>query len=260
MNLEDRKAAILWMLESQSSVSVSELSEKFKISEVSIRKQLVTMEREGSIRRTWGGAVSAHGSLNEFSHEEKETRNLEEKQAMAQAAYDLINDGDAVFLDSGTTTLQLARLLAAGDKRRVMIVTNALNIALEFRAAEDIEVVLIGGQFRHRILCCTGFFTMEALKHLYFDKGFVTGNHFTEERGFTTPSLQEAEMKRRVIEISKESYILMDYSKYGDDSLSLIAPCEAVDFIITDWRIPEGKIRQFAEKNVQVVAAQKKHG
>lgn len=257
MSIEARKATILSMLAQKSSVSVSELSEKFKLSEVSVRRLLVSMEKDGSIKRTWGGAVSAQSSLSELSHKEKETRNQEEKQSIAQAAYARISDGEAIFLDSGTTTLALARLLAKGSKRRVMVVTNALNIALEFRDAEDIEVMLIGGQFRHRILCCTGFFAMESLKHLYFDKGFVTGNHFTEERGFTTPTLQEAEMKRKVIAVSKESYILMDASKYGDDSLSLIAPCEAVDYVITDWRLPSVVARQFAEKGVQMIITEK---
>ena len=251
-----RKEALLKLLTQKSMVSVSELSGLFHLSEVSIRKLLVQMEAEGSLKRTWGGAVSAHGSLSEFSHEEKAALNLEEKKAIAKTAYDCIANGEAIFLDSGTTTLELARLIAKGDKRDIMIVTNALNIAMEFHLAEDIEVMLIGGHFRHKILCCTGFFALEALKHLFFDKGFVTGNHFTPERGFTTPSLQEAEMKRKVLEVSKESYILMDSSKYGNDSLSLIVPCEAVNFLITDNHIPQATILQLQEKGLQVLVAQ----
>lgn len=256
MKVDSRKKTILRLLAQKSSVSVSELSAMFSLSEVSIRRLLVAMEKEGSIKRTWGGAVSTQSSLSEFSHEEKAAKNLEQKQRIAQAAYDHILDGEAIFLDSGTTTLALARLIARGDKRSVMVVTNALNIAMEFQKTEDIEVMLIGGQFRHRILCCTGFFAMEALKHLFFDKCFVTGNHFSGERGFTTPSLQEAEMKRKVISVSKESYILMDASKYGDDSLSLIVPCEGVDSLITDWRLQERIVSQLGERGLQVIVAQ----
>lgn len=255
MNIETRKNIILQMLAQKSSVTVLELSEKFGLSEVSIRRLLVAMENEGSITRTWGGAVSTQSSLSEFSHEKKEMLNLPQKQAIALAAYERIVDGDALFLDSGTTTLALARLIAQGEKRHVMVVTNALNIALEFRNAEDIHVMLIGGEFRHKILCCTGLFAMDSLKQLFFDKGFATGNHFTDERGFTTPSLQEAEMKRKVLSISKESYILMDASKYGNDSLTLIAPCEEVDYLITDSRLPQEAIRRIAERGIEVIAA-----
>ncbi len=256
MKTDVRRKTILRLLAQKSSVSVSELSAMFSLSEVSIRRLLVIMEKEGSIKRTWGGAVSMQSSLSEFSNDEKATKNLEQKQRIAQAAYDRIQDGEAVFLDSGTTTLGLARLIVRGDKRRLMVVTNALNIAMEFQKTEDIEVVLIGGQFRHRILCCTGFFAMEALKHLFFDKCFVTGNHFSAERGFTTPSLQEAEMKRKVIFASKESYVLMDASKYGDDSLSLIIPCEDANYLITDWRLQERDAMLLGERGLQVIIAQ----
>jgi DeoR/GlpR family transcriptional regulator of sugar metabolism len=239
-------------------VSVSELSKLFKLSEVSVRKLLDSMEQAGQLKRTWGGAVSIYGSLRELTNDEKLPKHFEEKKAIAQAAYDCIKDGDAIYLDSGTTTIQLAKLIVSGPKRKIMVATNATNISMELAKAPDIQTIVIGGEFRHKIYSCVGYIALMCLENLYFDKGFITGNHFSLERGFTTPTLQEAELKHRVLTVSKERYVLMDYSKFGDDSLVLISSLKDVDNIITDWHIPPEIVKQFNDRGVNVIVGNKK--
>lgn len=255
MRQEERRSYILKQLNDKSSVTVSELSEAFGLSEVSVRKLLVSMEQEGVLKRTWGGAVSAYGSLREFSHQEKEFLHKEEKTAIARAAYDCISDGEAVFLDSGTTTIQLARLMVTGPKRNIMVCTNSIHIAMELSKAGDLQVIVTGGELRANIYSCVGSLAAAALDQLYFDKGFVTGNHFTLEHGFTTPIPAEAELKLQVLKASKEKFILMDYTKFGDDSLVSIAPPEGVDVLITDWHMPKSVADEFLAKGVKVIAA-----
>lgn len=250
---KERQEYILRQLQEKSSVTVAELSEALELSEVSIRKLLMAMEQEGKLKRTWGGAVCAYGSLREFSHQEKEPLHLREKQAIARAAYECINDGDAVFLDCGTTTIQLARLIISGPKRKILVCTNAINIAMELARAEDIHTIVIGGELRGNILSCVGSLAEWSLQRLFFDKGFVTGNHFTAEHGFSTPIFPEAELKRRVLSVSKEKFILMDYSKYGDDSLVQVAAPQQIDTLITDWHAPQQLVREFGEKGVKVI-------
>ena len=253
MLAEDRRSYILKLLETRSSVTVTELSTAFGLSEVSVRKLLSSMEQEGLIKRTWGGAVSAYGSLREFYHKEKEPVCLPEKLSIARAAYDCIADGDAVFLGCGTTTVQLARLIRSGKKRNLMVATTGLNIAMELADAEDISVIVIGGELRHRILSCTGTFAENMLKTMFFDKGFIGGNHLTLEHGFTTPKVQEAKLKRMIMENCKEHYILLDHSKFGDDSLSLIAPVEQLGCVITDWKAPQEIVAGLQEQGVRVI-------
>lgn len=255
MHKKDRKSYIMRLLGEKSAVTVAELSEAFQLSEVSVRKLLDTMEKEGNIRRTWGGAVSAVGSLGEMAYEEKIVRHLAEKRAIAQVAYDLINDGDAVYLDSGSTTLQLARLLASGDKRKVFVCTHALNIAYEFRGAEDMALLFIGGAFQHRILACGGGMAREMIGRMHFDRGFLTGSHFSQTHGFTTPNLEEAEVKRAVLSAAKETYMLADYSKYGHASLAQIAPCAEIGTLITDWHAPVDSIERFSAQGMRVLCA-----
>lgn len=255
MNQEERRKYILEQLQLRSSISVSELSGTFGLSEVSVRKLLAGMEQEGALKRTWGGAVSACGSLREFSHQENEARRIEEKRQIARAAYEYIGDGEAVFLDSGTTTLELAKRIVEGPKRNIVACTNNIRVALELARAEDIRSIIIGGELRTNIYSCVGYLSEQTLSGLFFDKGFLSGNHFTLERGFSTPTLGEAELKRKVLSISKEKYMLMDYAKFGDDSMVLIAPPEGIDVLITDWHAPETLEKGFFEKGVKLVAA-----
>lgn len=252
---KERKKYVVRLLEAQSSVSVAELSKALTLSEVSIRKLLDEMEREGTIRRTWGGAVSALGSLGEPSYEEKSIRHLAEKQAIAALAYDLIQDGDAIFLDSGTTTLQLATLLAHGNKRKIFICTNALNIAMAFQEAGDIEVMLLGGTFHHRLLACSGATACGVLRNFFFDKGFLSGSHFSVEHGLTTPNMQDAELKRTALSVIKEPYALMDASKYGNDSLALVASCKETGALISDDRLAKGTVSRLEAEGVRILLA-----
>lgn len=127
---QGRKDYILQLLNEKPLVTVTELAEAFSLSEVSVRKLLTAMEKEGLLTRSWGGATRAENALHEYSHVEKEKLHLEEKKAIARFCYGEISDGESVFLDSGTTTIQLARLIASGAKRHILIVTNALNIAM----------------------------------------------------------------------------------------------------------------------------------
>ena len=256
MNQEERRKYICDQLKVRSSISVAELAETFGLSEVSVRKLLAAMEQEGALKRTWGGAVSAGGSLREFSHQENETRQTQEKRAIARAAYEYIQDGEAVFLDSGTTTLELARLIVAGPKRKILPCTNNLLVAMELARASDIQSILVGGELRTNIYSCVGYLAEQVLNNLFFDKGFISGNHFTLERGYSTPTLGEAELKRKILSISKEKFVLMDYSKYGDDSMVLIAPPEGADVVITDWHAPVRLAEGFAKKGVKLVTAQ----
>lgn len=253
---KNRNSYIMRQLTEKPMVTVAELCEAFQLSEVSVRKILDAMEKEGRIRRTWGGAVSAAGSMGEPSFEERMAQNWAQKCAIAQIAFDLIVDGDAVYLDSGTTAQQLARLLAAGHKRKVLVCTNALNVALEFRGAEDIELVFVGGHFQARMLSCCGGVAQEMLRKLYFDKAFLTGSHVSLERGFTTPSLQEAEIKRAVLASAKEVFILADSSKHGGDSLAIIAPAAEMGTWITDGALGAEAIHAFEAQGVRMLLPQ----
>lgn len=254
--IDERKEYIEKLLKDRSSVTVAELSKTFEISEVSVRKLLDTMEQEGRIKRTWGGAISAFGSLRELSFHEKEPQNYEEKQAMAREAYKYIDDGDAIFLDNGTSTFELVHEIVNGPKRNIMVCTNTINIAMELVKADDIQMMFVGGDVRHNVMSCVGAMCISALDQLIFDKCFSSCTRFSLRNGFSTPSMLEAEVKRKAMQTSKKVIALADYSKFGDDSLVVIAPITTANIVVTDWRAPQDLVEQFADKGVDLIIAQ----
>ena len=260
MLADNRKEYILRKLEERSFVRVNELSRDLELSEATVRKLLMQMEEDGLLKRNWGGAVAVSGVATEFPYQDKMSKQLTEKRSIAQAAYDLIGDGETVFLDSGTTTGQLARLIARGPKRNIVVCTNALNILLELVKAEDIRTIMIGGEFRHSIYSCVGPLSTLVMGGLAFDKSFVTGSHFTLNRGFSTPELREASTKQCALKMARYKVVLMDSGKLGRDSMVIIAPPDGVDMLITDWKLKPEVKGQFEQMGVEVIAAEEMAG
>lgn len=255
MLADNRKEYILQKLGERSFVRVAELSRELALSEATVRKLLMQMEEEGLLKRNWGGAVSVSGVATEFSFRDKTSRQLQEKQAIGRAAYDLISDGETIFLDSGTTTGELAKLIARGTKRKIVVCTNALNILMELSRAEDIRTIMIGGEFRHSIFSCVGPLSSLVMNGLVFDKAFITGSHFTLERGFSTPELREAATKQAAMKSARYRVVLMDSDKFGQDSMVIVAPPDKVDMLITDWQIKPEVAERFEGLGVEVIAA-----
>lgn len=255
---EDRKQIILELLEERNAVTVVELSGVLSLSEVSVRKILKDMEDSGLLKRTWGGAVSRSGSQKELEHDQKATRHISEKNAMAAVALSLINDGDAIFLDSGSTNLALAELLAKQSWQNLAVGTNALNIASRLANIKGITVIMTGGELRGNALSCVGPIAENTLKTTFFDKGFVSTYRITPRHGISTPNVYEAHFKQCLMRACKENIVMADHSKFGDDSMMQIAELDELDCIITDWLISAEMLRQIQDINENVIVAEKK--
>ena len=199
--------------------------------------------------------MSLTASIREFEEKEKEKRNTNEKKAIARMAYDYIEDGETIFLDAGSTTLELVRFVKKGNKRNIVVVTNAINLAVELIEAEDIELILIGGNVRHRILSCVGGITEKAIKGLFFDKLFLGTNSIDIEHGITTPNTYEAQVKQCMLKSAGEKVLLVDYSKFNTASLTKVAPVTGVDLIITDWNTNQVYVQDLRELGVEVMVA-----
>jgi DeoR/GlpR family transcriptional regulator of sugar metabolism len=253
---EERKRAILDILQEKTSVSVGELRDLFNVSDVTIRKILNELDGYGFLKRTRGGAVSLATSIREFEEKEKEKKNTAEKKAIAKIAYEQIEDGETAFIDAGSTTLELIRLIKNGNKRNIVVITNAINLAVEMVDAEDIDLILIGGNVRHRILSCVGGLTERAIESLFFDKVFLGVNSIDIEHGVTTPNTYEAQVKQCMLKSAKEKIVLADYSKFNEVSLAKVCPMDSIDQLITDWNVQEDYIKLIRELGVDVIVAQ----
>ncbi|OYP58174.1 hypothetical protein CG709_00715 [Lachnotalea glycerini] len=213
------------------------------------------LDHQGLLRRTRGGAVSLQMAVRELDEKEKEKTNIKEKRAIVKKAYAMIDDSDTIFLDAGSTTLELVKLIRNGNKRDITVVTNALNIAYELVSSYDIEVVVIGGLLRHKIMSCVGGITESALSSMYFDKVFLGANSLSLELGVTTPNLYEAQVKQSMLKSAKKAILICDSSKFGITTMAKICSLDSFDAVITDSHLSKEEQRKIKDAGINLVIA-----
>jgi DeoR family fructose operon transcriptional repressor len=229
---EERRRRIVAMVGAASKVTVSDLAARFGVSGATVRADLRALHGEGFLTRTHGGAIPRGTAGSERSSSEKATERLEEKRRAARAAAELVADGDTIILDTGTTTLELARLIR--DRFRGTVVTNDWAIARTLEDAEAIKVILLGGTLRRGFHCTVGPAGREMLTRLKVDKAFMGANGFSPEAGATTPDQDQAETKRSMVAAARQVILVCDSSKIGRVSFVQFASCAELDFLATD--------------------------
>ncbi len=236
MLAEERRRQILHLVNEEGKVLVEDLAKRFSTSEVTIRLDLEDLQGRGLVHRTHGGALPVpNGALLDRNLAEKEKLYRREKARIAQAAAKLVQEGQSVVLDSGSTTTMIARVLRTF--RNLTIITNALNIAAEL-AGSNLEVILVGGGLRKESFSLVGPFAEEVLGKLSPDILFLGVDGFDVGFGMTTPNPQEARVNRLMVEAADRTVVVCDSSKFGRRSLCLIAPTSAADQVITDSGVP----------------------
>ncbi len=247
----ERRRAILELLQRERRVLVADLAQRFRTSQVTIRKDLEALHLRGLIQRTHGGALPAHdGALEDRSLREKERLHRKEKVRIAAAAARLVSEGQVVILDSGTTTTEIARALR--NLQNLTVITNAVNIAAEL-ASSPVEVILTGGVVRKNSFSLVGPIAEETLRGLSADILFLGVDGFDVRHGLTTPNLAEASVNRTMIDIAKRTVAVCDSSKFGRRSLSLIAPPGRLQQVITDKGVPKSEADALRKLGIDVI-------
>ena len=249
---EERKQKILQLLAQKERVFVNDLCEMFETTSVTIRKDLDQLESEGHLRRVHGGAIINKSLYPGLALPEKQKLNLEQKERIARKAVKLINEGDVLLLDSGSTTHQLAKLLK--DVKGITVITNGINIAAELMNSEN-EVIITGGMFDKGSSTLYGPLAEETLQHLAADKLFQGVDGIDIEIGFTTPSIDEARISRKMMKISGQRIVLADSSKFGRRSLSVIGKITDVDTVITDSDVDDSYVKGLSDMGLEVIVA-----
>jgi DeoR family transcriptional regulator, fructose operon transcriptional repressor len=247
---EERQIRISELLKNKSSIKVNELSNIFNVSESTIRRDLQEMEEKGLLTRTHGGAVSAEKTNFELSFKEKADKRYAEKLNIGKIAAAMIEDGDTIILDSGTTTLQVARYIKA---KNITVITNSIDIASELSTRSDIELIVTGGVLRITTRAMVGQITEGALKNFRVDKAFIGSNGISMEEGITTPNIMEAHSKKEMIKAASKVIIVADSSKFNQVSLAVICPVKAVNLIITSSNLNEEVIKEYKEAGVEII-------
>lgn len=252
----ERHHTILDVVRKRRAVRVSTLSELLGVSEVTVRRDLEDLEHRGMLERTHGGAIATQRMGPEPAYFEAVARNPNEKRAIGHVAASFAEPGDTVFLNGGTTTLQVFRHLDPS----VRIVTNHVGMALE-AADRDVELLLVGGDYRPPSNSCVGTFACDILRRVFATKAFIGVEGVSRRSGLTSPAAEEAEIVRLMIEQTRgEVSVVADHTKLGTVADFAVAPIESVTRLVTDAGIDDGYRVDLREMGLEVVVADERVG
>jgi DeoR/GlpR family transcriptional regulator of sugar metabolism len=210
---------------------IEDLCRQLHVSAATVRRDLDQLERNGSIRRVHGGAVSVESRLEEAGFEDKTALAMREKRRIAEAALAFVGAGETIYLDGGSTVLELARLLR--ERTNLTVVTNSLHAAHEL-AGRGPRLIVIGGELRRLSQTLVGPLTRLLLQELHLDKAFMGTIGFAAQEGLTTTDPSEAFTKKAVMAQSRQVIVLADGSKAGKVSFASAGRWEDVQVLITD--------------------------
>ncbi|MDX9863408.1 MAG: DeoR/GlpR family DNA-binding transcription regulator [Anaerolineaceae bacterium] len=252
MYKEERQKIILDLVDKTRNVKVSDLANKFKVSEMTIRRDLEVLEREGLIQKTYGGAIAAANlPINNEAHMYERMRLLAtEKQRMANYIARLVTPGEMIFLGSGTTTTFVAKALSF--RSDITVVTNALTVMEELATNAEMTVIGIGGFLRRNEYSFYGHFADAVLNDLRVDRVIMGMRGVHPEHGLTSDFPQEIHTDRKIIQTSDNVIIAADRTKIGYIASSVLAPLSAAKMIVTTAGVNETYVQLIREKAIRV--------
>ncbi len=249
----ERRARIIEQVDAAGQVEVQNLSGIFGVSEVTIRNDLAHLEQKNLLLRTRGGAIKQRRVGLDFALVEKQKQHLAEKQRIGRVAAALIKDYDTIILDSGSTTMEIAKNL--GHLNHVNVITDALNIASILAEYKNMKVIMPGGFLRENSYSLVGSLAEENLRNYYCDKLFLGVDGIDSRYGISTPNIEEAQLNRVMVEISREIIVVTDSSKFSRRSFAFITPVNKIDMVITDKGIPQEEQNTLKNMGVKVIIA-----
>ncbi|MGM8364894.1 DeoR/GlpR family DNA-binding transcription regulator [Virgibacillus sp. W0181] len=248
--LNERQRQILDMLVAHKEIKISFLKKKFTVTEMTLRRDLEKLEQNGHLRRIFGGAILIESDI---ALRERVGVMREEKERIGKQAADLVLPGESIFIDAGTTTVQVARHL----KREYVntVVTNGLNVASELQE-RGISTIVIGGNLLDTTFSLVGPIAVDTLSNMAYDRVFVGATGLTVEHGLSNSNMHETEVKRTAIQQAGEVNILLDHTKFDVNGLASFAKLNQVQRIITD-QLPNPKLLEGCKRNkVAVMVAE----
>lgn len=250
----DRRRQILEQIHEQGQVFIRKLSEQFKVSEVTVRNDLEQLERKNLLIRARGGAINFEGHVGaDRQIAEKNRINYRQKALIGERAAGLINEGETIILDSGTTTAEIVKNIS--DFKKLNIITNALNIVELLIAHPHVNTIIPGGYFRQNSMSLVGPLAERNLRNFYVDKVFLSADGFDTKYGIYTPNIDESHLNQIMIEVAKEIILVVDSSKFKRKSLAFICPVEKLDIVVTDGGISSEDKQRLEEVDIKVIIA-----
>ncbi|SDN19869.1 transcriptional regulator, DeoR family [Paenibacillus sp. yr247] len=254
MLVAERWQRIVQLVNERGSIRVTELSELCQVTEETIRRDLDRLESEGKLMRSHGGAVSVREAQTEVPFKERETAHADFKNSIAKEAVSHIREHDRIILDASTTAWFMAKLI---PDMPLTIITNSMKVALEVSGKEKIQVISTGGLLSPKSLSYVGPLAERSLDMYHVHKLFLSCKGVHIQRGISESSELQALIKRKMISIADETYLLADHSKFGMQSLTQVAGWTEIKHLITDGQTNKDDVNLIREKGVSVLQLDK---
>ncbi len=251
---QERMQQVIHLLESRDSVPVSELSQMFSVSEVTVRSDLSELARQGLVARVRGGVRALERGQAELAFDLRLRLEAQRKQAIARAASLLVEEGEAIALDSSTTAYYLALELRA--KKELVVITNGLLIAAALADAPGITVLLTGGMLRLPAMSLVGDFGADVLRTTRINKGFLGARGLSLERGLMDLNPDEVRIKQEMADACEHVVGILDGTKWHRSALLSFAGVDRIDTIVTDVDAPVDEVEAWRSAGVEIVIAE----
>jgi DeoR family transcriptional regulator of aga operon/DeoR family fructose operon transcriptional repressor len=248
--LTERRQAIIEALEEAGQLSVSALSQRFGVSEVTIRGDLQALSEQGLIQRVRGGAIITT-VLPDLTYEVRMQLNAAQKARIGQMAASMVHDGDTIALDASTTSQAITPYLK--NISELTVVTNGLKAAMSLLAHPGIHVILVGGSLRREGLSLTGPLDCGLIPDIHIRIGFFGARGFTLEEGLTDVNIAEVRTKREMVGRCRQVVGVIDASKWGRIATATFASLDHINALITDVEAPQEMLAEVRRRGVDVI-------
>lgn len=251
MFARERQNQIARLVEEFGRVRVPDLAQRFGVSGVTIRKDLVALEQAGRVIRTHGGAIIPERSRSERAFDVRERLQRAEKEAIGRAAATLVREGDSIALDASTTALYLARALKArGGWNQLTVITNGLRIASELAGHPGITVAMPGGWVRWEALSLVGGLGDAVFERVNVQTAFVGAAGFTLDTGLSDATEEEAQIKRSMVSTARDVVAIVDHTKWGRRAFATFCPTDQITHVLSDDAAPRDIVKALAARRI----------
>ncbi|HEX2978835.1 MAG TPA: DeoR/GlpR family DNA-binding transcription regulator [Anaerolineaceae bacterium] len=248
----ERQQKILQFLSREQRISVTDICKLFSVSEATARRDLDVLVEQNHLQRVHGGAILIKQAPPELPILERELDQAGEKDRIGLAAAKLVNDGETIFLGSGTTVLAVARALR--EHRQLTVITNSLPVLNMLSNLPEITLIALGGIFRPSELSFIGHITEQSIQELRADKVIIGVHAISQEHGLTNDYMPETLTDRAILQMGQQVIIVADHSKFGRVSTVYLAPVEKINTIVTDNQLDQSFVEFFEARNIAVLS------
>lgn len=246
----DRRNIIIEYLQEHGSARVQDLALKLGVTPMTIRRDLQYLEDNQVVSKIYGGAILKSGLTGEVPYKNKSVRHKDQKKRIAKYAASLVKDGQIVFLDAGTTNIEIGKLLK--DKHNLTIVTTDIKIAAFLAFSTNFKVLSAGGLVQNSTGTCLGSDTVKFLEKINVDISFIGTSSVTVENGISTPTFEKADVKKQGIKSAKRSILVTDSSKFGKESFTKVCSLDDFDLIVSDLDLDKEVYEMLKKQDINI--------